>query len=58
MLRLGTSSVWIEIDGKPAPTYDVQVAQDAKVVSGWIASQTGKVRNVFYHTRCQSIHGP
>ncbi|KAJ7761011.1 hypothetical protein B0H16DRAFT_557321 [Mycena metata] len=42
MLQLGNFSAWISIDGKAATEYDVEISDDKKTATCWIASELGK----------------
>ncbi|KAJ7162086.1 hypothetical protein C8R46DRAFT_343278 [Mycena filopes] len=42
MLRQGPFSAWISIEGKEAPEYDVEISDDNKTITCWVASELGK----------------
>ncbi|KAJ7162089.1 hypothetical protein C8R46DRAFT_1222224 [Mycena filopes] len=44
MLQFKEFSAYITIDGQPAPEYAVEVSEDERTVTCWIASELGKVR--------------
>lgn len=45
-LELNGFKAWIECDGKELEAYAVETGVNGKMISGWIASETGKVNGL------------
>jgi hypothetical protein len=61
MLHWKEFSAWVAIDGKETLEYDVEISEDQKTVTCWIASELGKVTirifasDSILHTDCGSM---
>ncbi|KAF7981536.1 hypothetical protein HWV62_33123 [Athelia sp. TMB] len=44
-LELQGFKAWISVDGEETPCYGIEKSEDGKAVTGWIASEEGKVRD-------------
>jgi hypothetical protein len=60
MLHYRAFSAWVTIDGVMAPEYAVEISDDENTVTGWIASETGKVGladfgHLYAHPLCQKF---
>ncbi|KAJ7121338.1 hypothetical protein C8R43DRAFT_1033888 [Mycena crocata] len=54
MLHWKDFSAWISIDGTETPEYDIEMSEDKKTVTCWIASELGKTFSI--HWRNSSYH--
>ncbi|KAF8199826.1 hypothetical protein K438DRAFT_1966188 [Mycena galopus ATCC 62051] len=54
MLHFGEFSAWVSIDGTEAPEYGVEIAEDQKSVTCWIASELGKKFSVDWTNKSYS----
>jgi hypothetical protein len=48
MLQFREFFAWVSIDGVEAPEYEVEISEDQKSVTCWIASELGKVVLITY----------
>lgn len=46
MLQFREFFAWVSIDGVEAPEYGVEISEDQKSVTCWIASELGKVHHI------------
>jgi len=48
MLRLGSLSAWITVDGEELQEYGVEISDNGKEATCWIPSKVGQVRSILF----------
>ncbi|KAJ6507202.1 hypothetical protein C8R47DRAFT_86855 [Mycena vitilis] len=48
MLQSNEFTAWVSIEGQEAPEYDVEISDDKKIITCWIASELGKKFSVHW----------
>jgi len=48
MLQVGEFSAWIKVENVETQEYNIEISDDGKNITCWIASEVGKVRRPFH----------